>query len=113
MENLRSSVPEYQGLSVPKKLDINHIFRLDVFSTLLEDNSLSVSDGAKERWQTDPNVRRGIPFLLELDRCGEEKERLDWECKQAVKWSEQHARKLCTVFQSLGMLFSDPFSTFK
>ena len=37
-------------------------------------------------WLQDPNVWRGIRALLKLDRCKEERERLDREANNLCRW---------------------------
>jgi hypothetical protein len=39
---------------------------------------------------------------LELDRCREEKERLEWEVFQLAKWAMERAEKLASVLARLG-----------
>ncbi|KDQ06045.1 hypothetical protein BOTBODRAFT_86138, partial [Botryobasidium botryosum FD-172 SS1] len=59
---------------LPHKLDSKKVFRLDVNDGLWEeDPGLGDEDFQNlPRWMTDDNVRKGILFLLQRDRCLEE-----------------------------------------
>jgi hypothetical protein len=102
MKQLQTSIPRYRLLPIPTKLDAKKIFHIDVFSTLWEDNGLLSNDDGEQRWRTDERIRVGIQHLLELDRCKEEKERLEWEVLQLAKWAMERAEALMGVLTRIG-----------
>jgi hypothetical protein len=102
MKHLQISIPRYRLLPIPGKLDAKKIFRIDVFSTLWEDNGLLSNDDGEQRWRTDEKTRVGIQHLLELDRCKEEKERLEWEVSQLAKWAMERAETLTGILAQIG-----------
>jgi len=102
MKHLQISIPRYRLLAIPGKLDAKKIFRIDVFSTLWEDNGLLSNDDGEQRWRTDEKMRVGIQHLLELDRCKEEKERLEWEVSQLAKWAMERAETLTGILARIG-----------
>jgi hypothetical protein len=101
MKQLQVGIPRYRPLPIPAKLDAKKIFRIDVFSTLWEEHGL-LSDDYGEQWRTDERTRVGIQHLLELDRCKEEKERLEWEVLQLAKWAMKRAEALTGVLARIG-----------
>lgn len=103
MKQLHKTVPRYRALPIPLQLDIKQIFHIDVFSTLWEDYGL-LSANEEQRWRTDGVVRAGILCMLELDRCREEKERLEWEMLQLARWAMDKALAFVKVYATIGML---------
>jgi hypothetical protein len=103
MTRLQGGIPRYRLLPIPAKLDAKKIFQIDVFSTLWEDNGLLSNDDGEQRWRTDERTRVGIQYLLELDRCKEEKERLEWEVSQLARWAMEKAVTLTGSLARIGM----------
>lgn len=73
---------------LPRRLDVKKLFRLDVDDEIWqEDPGLGPQDEAViARWQTDPDVKRGIVALLEKERCIEEVERVEAEVCALSRW---------------------------
>jgi hypothetical protein len=105
MARLQASTARYRGEIVPQKVDVKQLFHLDVFSHIWEDDGL-VSVDEEEPWRTDGAVRDGIKFLLEMDRCMEERERLECEVNRLAKWAMDRAMRMESTSRSLGTFFS-------
>jgi hypothetical protein len=102
MLQLRSSIPQYRREPVPSKIDLKNIFQVDVFSALWDEWGLVSSDQGDDRWKTDGEMREAIRLLLEIDRCKEERERLDWEVSQLAGWANSVAVKVAVAYESIG-----------
>ncbi|KAJ8094200.1 hypothetical protein PM082_023409 [Marasmius tenuissimus] len=95
--------PSY-NVPVPKPLPSQlATLRNAELSDLYEDVWVT-SSSAPPRWLTDNNVRKGIRALLILDRCAEERVRLDKEAKNMCFWFRSELRALMA-------LANDPSST--
>jgi hypothetical protein len=104
VDKLRSSKRPEWNVAIPSKLPID-LKELQEDPDLLEDVWISVDKSHSEpppRWYTDVNVRRGIKAQLKLDRCDEERTRLDVEARNLIRWFEE---ELCTL--QLAISFSD------
>ncbi|KIM23141.1 hypothetical protein M408DRAFT_39264, partial [Serendipita vermifera MAFF 305830] len=86
LSNLRTTNARYKNETLPKKINVEHLFRLDVFSNIWDDDGLLPVADAEESWRTNESVRNGINAMLELDRCTEEAERLDREMNALATW---------------------------
>lgn len=73
---------------LPKRLDIRQLFRLEVDDDIWQEDPGLGPQGEQTlpRWQTDPDVKRGILALLEKRRCLEEMERLKAEVTALAHW---------------------------
>ncbi|KAJ7576307.1 hypothetical protein C8J56DRAFT_1007514 [Mycena floridula] len=74
---------------IPAPVDKEGLFSLDIADGIWDDVGLSDElDGveALPLWLSDDKVRRGIKFLLEWDRCTEEREHLQKEMKTLQIW---------------------------
>lgn len=87
MTELKENDLRYRNTIVPKLLDLNNLFRLDIFSTIWDDFGLEEGDeNEAQLWEFDENVRQGVRAMLELDRSKEEEERLWWEVSSLGRW---------------------------
>jgi hypothetical protein len=102
MLQLRSSTPQYRREPVPSKIDLKNVFQVDVFSALWDEWGLVASDQGEEKWKTDGETREAIRLLLEIDRCKEEQERLDWEVSRLASWVNSLAVKVAVIYESIG-----------
>lgn len=63
------------------------LFRLDVDEEIWQDLGLEDQDHTSlAPWQVDADVRAGIRYMLERDRCVEEEERLAHERANMQEW---------------------------
>jgi hypothetical protein len=108
MKQLRASIPRYRMETIPATIDLKRTFAVDVFSQLWDDRGLIAGEGGVDRWKVDEDVKEGIRLVLELDRCQEERERLDMEVSRLGAWAMSMATRLKVVSDSLGMY--RPFS---
>lgn len=77
------------GALSPQIIAREGLFKLDVDDDIWQDVGLEdddYQDLAPARWLSDDRVRKGIPAMLELDRCGEEEERLGRERCSLQEW---------------------------
>lgn len=102
MLQLQSSNPLYRREQVPSKIDLKSVFQVDIFSTLWDEWGLVSSDQGEEKWKTDEQTREAIRLLLEIDRCKEERERLEWEVSQLASWANSLAIKVVASYESIG-----------
>ncbi len=78
-----------RGAVAPLPIEMDRLFKLDIDDNiwqdvgLTDDNDESVEIPA---WLGDEYVQKGIKFLLELDRCMEERRRLISECISMRQW---------------------------
>jgi hypothetical protein len=103
VNKLRSSKRPEWNVVIPSKLPID-LKELQEDPDLLEDVWISADKSHSElppRWNTDVNVRRGIKAQLKLDRCDEERMRLDVEAHNLIRWFEEP----CTL--QLAISFSE------
>jgi hypothetical protein len=105
MAQLQASTVRYRTQIIPQKVDVKQLFHLDVFSHIWEDDGL-ISTDREERWRTDAVVREGIKSLLEMDRCMEEHERLEYEVNRLAMWAKDMAMRLESISRSPGTFFS-------
>jgi hypothetical protein len=102
MKQLRATTPRYRTEAIPTTIDLKKMFAVDVFSQLWDDRGLTTGEGGVNRWKTDQDVKEGIRLVLELDRCLEERERLDSEVSRLGAWAMGMATRLKVIFDSLG-----------
>jgi hypothetical protein len=111
VDKLRSSKQPEWNIAIPSKLPVD-LKELQEDPDLLEDvwiaQSKSPSD-APPKWFTDVNVRRGIKAQLKLDRCVEERMRLDFEGSNMIRWYEE---ELCTLLLANRLSQGEYFLTF-
>lgn len=71
----------------PPKVNVERLFNLDVDEDIWQDIGLEEDEGtALARWQIDPQVREGIRYMQEVDRCEEEEDRLAHERACLQEW---------------------------
>lgn len=71
----------------PPTIDPRRVFDLDVDEEIWQDIGLDDGDGsALPGWLVDPNVRKGIRYMLQADRCAEEEARLKHERANMQEW---------------------------
>jgi hypothetical protein len=79
-----------RGARAPHSIASDGLFKLDVDDDIWQDVGLDESDisstGEIPGWLGDENVRKGIKFMLELDRCHEEERRLSYERSAMQDW---------------------------
>jgi hypothetical protein len=78
-----------RGAVAPQVIHRDGIFKLDVDDDIWQD--IGLSDGQEDipLWLGSEDVRRGIRFLLQVDRCVEEETRLRKECSAMQEWMEE------------------------
>jgi hypothetical protein len=90
-----------RGAKVPDQIVRDGLFQLDVDNSIWQD--IPLNDGEDmPRWLGDEQVREGIKWMLQLDRCREEEHRLlrervamqDWMTEE---WSLIERAQQCTV----------------
>ena len=75
------------GAKVPEPLQREGLFQLDVDDSIWQDIGLSEEhDGDVPRWIGDDDVRQGIKWMLQLERCSEEESRLMRERLAMQAW---------------------------
>jgi hypothetical protein len=85
---------------LPKPIDSQTVFALDIDDDIWQDVGLEDDDNYAPPWLADDNVRKGIRILVLHDRCIEEKIRLQKECTAMKEWVSEEwqviqlARKL-------------------
>src|ERR1700748_3631781 len=97
VDKLRSLKDPQWNIAIPGKLPVDPT-ALQEDPDLLDDVWISTNESPESlppRWFTDVNVRKGIKAQQKLDRCMEERERLEQEGRNLIRW------------------FSDEFSTLK
>jgi hypothetical protein len=79
-----------RGAVAPQTIRRDGIFKLDVDDDIWQDIGLG-DDGEEEipLWLGDENVRSGIKFLLQMDRCREEETRLRKERCAMQEWMKE------------------------
>jgi hypothetical protein len=90
--NLIKSKKAPRGAVAPLSIEMDGLFKLDVDDDIWQDVGLTdENDESVEipAWLGDENVRKGIKFLLDLDRCREEKCRLISECISMRQWMRE------------------------
>lgn len=76
-----------RGAIVPHYINSVNLFDLDVDDDIWQDVGLSdMSTGSIPLWLGNENVRQGIKYLLERDRCNEEQKRLSKELHMMQEW---------------------------
>ncbi|KAF9234801.1 hypothetical protein BU15DRAFT_52148 [Melanogaster broomeanus] len=73
----------------PVKISQQGLFSLDIDDEIWQDVGLEDDDdqGPQPPWLVDEEVREGIKHMLELDRCEEEKSRLQRERSAMQSWT--------------------------
>ncbi|KAG6805150.1 hypothetical protein H0H92_000519, partial [Tricholoma furcatifolium] len=78
------------GVVAPQKIETKGLFALDVDDTIWQDIGLAADENSinitPPAWLADESVRSGIKAVLEHDRCIEELERLQRECRSMRLW---------------------------
>jgi len=75
-----------RDVSVPLSLITQRIWDLDVDDPIWGDPALYAGGEDVPRWMYDSIFKVGIRAVVQLDRCGEESERLDAEMETFVGW---------------------------
>ncbi|KAJ8095882.1 hypothetical protein PM082_022781 [Marasmius tenuissimus] len=87
----------------PKEIVLEGLFSLNIDDDIWQDIGLSdrAEDGRPPLWLSDENVRTGIRYLLQRDRCEEELERLQEERDAMQIWfGEEWDTVLLSIDQS-------------
>lgn len=74
------------GASIPHSLLNKRIWDLDVDDPVWSDPALYSGGEEVPRWMYDTAFKAGIRAVLQLDRCREESERLEYEMEAFVGW---------------------------
>ncbi|KAI5986471.1 hypothetical protein EDD15DRAFT_2389853 [Pisolithus albus] len=74
------------GAIPPTPIPSKGLFQLDVDSDIWQDVGLGEGLPDPPRWLADEDVRKGIRFMLEVDRCNEEERRLSRERTILQEW---------------------------
>jgi hypothetical protein len=83
----------------PRRIDPKDIFKLDVDDSIWQDDpGLGDIEGSIPPWLNDQNVRTGIVSMLQVDRCREERERLDHEILAMQNWLVRESERLINAF---------------
>lgn len=87
LQSLKAKGQAQGNAVVPEKLDTKGLYELDVDHPIWIDAGFDdETPGEIPRWLSDTNVREGIRFQLELDRCVEEEKRLSLEAYTLQEW---------------------------
>lgn len=77
----------YSKKQIPKELDIDRLFNLDLDESVWEDAGLDLDEGdAPPAWLADDATREGIKAVHMLDRASEELVRLQHEFRALALW---------------------------
>ena len=89
---------------LPRPLDMSGLYALDVDDVIWHDAGLGeeIEDDVPQ-WMCNENVRRGIKYLLELDRCIEEEDRLQRERCTLQEWLHEEWECLELAISDAGM----------
>ncbi|KAI5997125.1 hypothetical protein EDD15DRAFT_2387050 [Pisolithus albus] len=92
------------GAIPPTPIPSKGLFQLDVDSDIWQDVGLGEGLPDPPQWLADEDVRKGIRFMLEVDRCNEEERRLsrEWTILQewfAVEWHHVQVALACNADQ--------------
>lgn len=74
------------GAISPQPIQRDGLFKLDVDDDIWQDIGLDDELGEIPKWLGDENVRNGIKYMLQLDRCLEEERRLKKERSVLQEW---------------------------
>jgi hypothetical protein len=89
---------------VPKKLERDSLFDLDVDEDIWQDVGLNDDGGIEPPpWMADDKVRMGIRSMLELDRCEEELSRLRLNRSALQEWFVDEWETVMSVMEVTGM----------
>ena len=92
---------------IPKELEIDQLFNIDLDESIWEDAGLDLEDGeTPPAWLADEATREGIKAMHILDRAGEELLRLQHEFRALVLWLSEEldavkSAKICCEGKSL------------
>ncbi|KAF9231394.1 hypothetical protein BU15DRAFT_90924 [Melanogaster broomeanus] len=90
------------GISPPQPIARDGLFHLDIDDDIWQDLGLQEDDSSDPPpWLADEKVRRGIQWMLELDRCLEEEERLKEERCFLQEWVVEEWRRVETACQDI------------
>lgn len=78
-----------RNVVLPQPVKIKGLFDLDVDDEIWQEIGLDDEDVSIPAWLGDQNVRDGIKFCLEFDRCVEEKQRLCRERSAMQEWMRE------------------------
>jgi hypothetical protein len=89
----RGGAPRYAIAPLP--VQQKGLFQLDVDDTVWQDLGLDSSeDGFAPPWLISEDVRKGIRWILDFDRCAEEETRLRHERSAMQEWFQDEWRLL-------------------
>jgi hypothetical protein len=92
------------GAIAPLKIQRDGLFQLDVDDNIWQDVGLDdENSGPIPRWLGDDNVRQGIKFMLQLDRCEEEERRLKKERRAIQEWMREEWAKVENAIDTSGV----------
>lgn len=104
MAQLVQSKQAPRGSLLPKQIDRNGLFSMDIDDKIWDDVGLG-DDEEVPLWMGDEKVRMGIQQLLVFQRCMEEEERLEAEYWNMVRWLNTEWQQVCNALDICGMRF--------
>lgn len=78
-----------KGKAAPQPIDIDHLFSVELSEDLMQDCGLEDDVTEVPAWMADETVRDGIRWMLQLDRCEEERIRLMDERCSLQEWMSE------------------------
>lgn len=97
-DKLQELLPRGRRFPLPKKLP-EDIAQLRDDPELLEDVWVEGDGEEADPWVTDATVRAGIRAMQMLDRCAEERVRVERETRQLYDWAVKRARALMQAIE--------------
>jgi hypothetical protein len=89
MEDLKTRKKCPRGAVIPRKIDRETLFSLDIDDSIWDSRGLGDDGENPPLWMADDNVIAGIRAWLMLERCNEEEERLISECMSLRSWGSK------------------------
>jgi hypothetical protein len=89
------------GAKIPDQIQRDGLFQLDVDNDIWQDIPLDDGEGMP-RWLGDEQVREGIKWMLQLDRCNEEECRLSRERVAMQDWMTEEWGRIQIAQQGQG-----------
>lgn len=94
------------GAIAPREIAKDGLFQLDVDDAIWQDVGLQDEPGGvPPAWLCDENVRLGIQYILQYDRCVEEERRLIKEKRALCDWLREEWLVNRAAFDSSGLSF--------
>jgi hypothetical protein len=90
LEQLKRQGKAPRNSTVPRSIDTRGLFNLDVDDDIWQDVGMDDgTEGLIPQWMGDEAVREGIKAFLQLDRCLEERARLQHERSAMQDWMKE------------------------